>query len=114
MSRRDPMVPVRHMLNHAREAVEMVQNRSRTDLDTDRMLNLAFVRLLEVVGEAATRVPEEFQSRHPQVPWRDVADLRHRLIHAYDTVDFDILWTILHDDLPALIAQLQAIVAEGP
>jgi uncharacterized protein with HEPN domain len=68
MSRHDPLVRVHHMLDHAREAVEMVRNRSRTDLDTDRMLNLALVRLMEVVGEAAAWVPEEFQSRHPQVP----------------------------------------------
>jgi uncharacterized protein with HEPN domain len=100
------------MLDHAREAVEIVRNRSRTDLDTDRMLNLALVRLMEIVGEAVTRVPEEFRSRHPQVPWRDVADLRNRLIHGYDTVNFDMLWTIVRDDLPPLIEQLEAILEE--
>lgn len=81
MSRHDPMVRLRHMLDYSWEAVEMARNRSRTDLDTDRMLNLALVRLMEIIGEAATRVPEEFRSRYPQVPWRDVADLRHRLIN---------------------------------
>ncbi len=112
MSRHDPMVRVHHMLDHAREAVEMVRNRSRQDLDTDRMLNLALVRLMEVVGEAATRIPEEFRSCHRQVPWRDVADLRKRLLHGYDTVNFDILWTIIQHDLPPLIAQLEAIIEE--
>ena len=112
MSRHDPMVRLHHMLDHAREAVEMVRNRSRTALDTDRMLNLALVRLMEIVGEAAARTPEEFRSHHPQVPWRDVADLRHRLIHGYDTVNFDILWTIIQRDLPPLIAQLAAIIEE--
>lgn len=82
MSRHDPIVRVHHMLDHSREAVEMVRNRSRTDLDTDRMLNLALVRLMEIVGEAAAQIPEEFRSCYPQVPWRDVADLRNRLIHA--------------------------------
>jgi len=110
MSRNNPIMRLRHMLDHAREAVEMVRNCSRTELDTDRMLNLALVRLMEIVGEAAVRIPEEFQSRHPQVPWRDVADLRHRLIHGYDTVNFDILWTIIQHDLPPLIAQLAAII----
>lgn len=112
MSQHDPLVRVHHMLDNAQEAVEMVQERSRTDLDTDRMLNLALVRLMEVVGEAAARVPEEFQSRHPQVPWRDVADLRNRLIHGYDTINFDILWTIVRDDLPPLIEQLEVIIEE--
>lgn len=63
MARHDPVIRVRHMLDHAREAVAMVQSRSRTDLDSDRMLNLALVRLLEIVGEAATQVPEQFRLR---------------------------------------------------
>ena len=90
----------------------MIRGRARADLDTDRMLNLSLVRLMEVVGEAAVRVPEEFRARHAHAPWRDVADLRNRLIHGYDTVDFDILWTIVHDDLPPLIEQLEAIIGK--
>jgi len=94
MSQHDPTVSVRQMLDHAREAVEMIQGRSRADLDTGRMLNLALVRLVEVIGEAASRVPEEFRSRYPEVPWRQTVGMRNRLLHGYDTVDFDILWAI--------------------
>jgi uncharacterized protein with HEPN domain len=113
MTRHDPLVSVRHMLDHSREAVEMVRGRFRTDLDTDRQMNLALVRLMEVIGEAATRVPEDFRRRYPEVPWRDVADLRNRLIHGYDAIDFDRLWTIIEQDLPTLIKQLETIVREG-
>ncbi len=113
MTRRDPLLGVRHMLDHAREAVEMVRGRSRADLGADRQLNLALVRLMEVVGEAATRVPEEFRSRYPEVPWRQVAGVRNRLIHGYDVVDFDILWAIVTQDLPPLVARLQAIVQKA-
>ena len=112
MSRHEPMIRVRHMLDHAREAMEMVRHRSRTDLDTNRMLSLALVRLMEIVGEAAVRMPEAFRSRYPEIPWRDVADLRNRLIHGYDTVNFDILWTIIQEDLPPLIEQLEAILKQ--
>lgn len=56
MSKHDDGVSLQHMLDHAREAVALIQNRSRSDLDTDRMLSLALVRLAEIVGEAATRV----------------------------------------------------------
>ncbi len=113
MTRHDPVLSVRHMLDHAREAVEMTLGRSRADLDTDRQMSLALVRLMEVIGEAATRVPEDFRRRYPGVPWRDVADLRNRLIHGYDTIDFDRLWTIIDQDLPPLIEQLEAIVRDG-
>ncbi len=112
MTRHDPLVQVRHMLDRAREAADMVRGRFRADLDLDRQLNLSLVRLMEVVGEAATRVPEEFRARHPQVPWRDVADLRNRLIHGYDTVDFDRLWAIIRQDIPPLIDQLEAILRD--
>ena len=113
MTRHNPMVRVHHMLDHSREAAEMTRGRIRGDLDRDRLLNLALVRLVEVIGEAASRVPEEFRSRHPQVPWRQTMGMRNRLIHGYDTVNFDILWTIIQEDLPPLIEQLEAIVSEG-
>jgi len=113
MTRHDPMVRVHHMLDHAREAVEMVRGRSRADLDTDRQLNLSLVRLMEVVGEAARRVHQDFREQHPGVPWQDIADLRNRLIHGYDTVNLDVLWAIVQEDLPPLIAHLQAIIQEA-
>ncbi len=112
MSRRDPMVSVHQMLDHAIEAVEMTRGRTRADLDTDRMLNLSLVRLLEVVGETASRVPEEFRARHASVPWRQTVGMRNRLIHGYDTVNFDILWAIIEKDFPLLIEQIRVIVGE--
>ena len=110
MSRREPLVSVHQMRDYAREALEMVRERSRTDLDTDRMLNLALVRLLEVIGEAAGRLPEDFRSRHPQIRWSQIVGLRNRLIHGYDVVDFDLVWQVVRDELPTLIAHLEAII----
>ena len=94
MTLHNPLVSVRQMLDHTREALEMVGGRSRADLDADRQLNLALVRLVEVIGEAAGRVPEAFRLRHPQVPWRATVGMRNRLIHGYDVIDFDILWAV--------------------
>ena len=107
MTRHDTVVRLRHMLDHAREAVVMARGRTRADLDTDRQLNLSLVRLLEIVGEAAAKVPPEEREGLPGIPWRDVVDLRNRLIHGYDEVNFDVLWNIVHDDLPALIVELE-------
>ena len=97
-----------HMLEHAREAVQLVEGRTREDLDADRLLSLALVRLLEIVGEAAARVSPEGRTRHPAIPWSEVVSLRNRLIHGYDSVDFDVLWRIVEGDLPALVNVLSA------
>jgi uncharacterized protein with HEPN domain len=99
------------MLGYAREAVEMVQGQVRADLDTDRKLNLALVRLLEILGEAANRVPPPERAQYPQIPWPQLISLRNRLIHGYDQVDFEILWQILTRDLPALTRELERIVS---
>jgi uncharacterized protein with HEPN domain len=98
------------MLDHAREAQAMVQGRKREDLDRDRQLNLALVRLMEVVGEAAGKIPPEDRSKYPQIPWGEIVSLRNRLIHGYDSVDFDILWQIVTSDLSLLITELEKLI----
>ncbi len=110
MSKRKDLIPLRHMYEHAKEAVSMIEGKSRSDLDTDRKLNLSLVRLLEIVGEAAARVSQGFKVTHPDIPWIQITGLRNRLIHGYDEVDFDILWNILKIDLPPLISNLEAIL----
>lgn len=98
-----------HMLDHAREAVALTKDRSRDDIDRDRVLCLALVRLLEIVGEAAGRVTKETQLEQPEIPWVQIIGLRNRLIHGYDSVDKDILWQVLTNDLPNLTEALWRI-----
>ncbi len=98
------------MLDYAREAVALTQDRQRADLDNNRLLDLALTRLLEIIGEAANRVPEEIQEAHPEIAWGQIISLRNRLIHGYDSIDFDILWAIVKNDLPELIENLEKIV----
>ena len=107
MSQRDDAVPMRHMLDHAREALALVAARSRSDIQSDRMLQLALTRLVEIIGEAASRVSRETQARFPDVPWREAVATRNRITHGYDVVDHDILWDTVRDDLPALVTALE-------
>ncbi len=111
MSRPETAISLRQMLDYSREAVGMMQGQVRADLDTDRKLNLALIRLLEILGEAANRVPPSDRAKYPQIPWPQLISLRNRLIHGYDQVDFDILWQILNQDLPTLTRELEKIVA---
>jgi uncharacterized protein with HEPN domain len=110
MSKHDPEIALGQILSHAREAVEICQGRTRSDLDSDRLLNLALTRLIEIIGEAANRVPDSIQSKYPDFPWLQMIGARNRLIHGYDSVDFDILWTIVNHDLPSVITRLEDIL----
>jgi uncharacterized protein with HEPN domain len=105
---------MRHMLDFAREAVEVSQGRTRSDLDTDRLYALAVTKLVEMIGEAAGRVPRETQVEIPNVPWAKATAMRNRLIHDYDLVDYDIVWDTIANHLPSLIAALEAIVPPWP
>ena len=64
------------MLDHAREAVAMIAGKERADLKQERMLELALVRLVEIIGEAAARVDPDVQGGHPSIPWRQVVGMR--------------------------------------
>jgi uncharacterized protein with HEPN domain len=110
MSRRDDRVSLQQMLDHAHEALALAAGRSREELDTDRVLHLAMTRLLEILGEAAGRVTDRMRQQHPSIAWIGIVGLRNRLIHGYDEVDCDILWSILQNDLTPLVAQLESIL----
>jgi uncharacterized protein with HEPN domain len=106
----DDPVRLRHMLDAATEAVSFAQNRTRSDLDTDRMLVRALVQCLEVIGEAASRITRERREELPQIPWSQMIGMRNRLIHAYFDIRLDVVWSKVTEDLPVLIADLENII----
>jgi uncharacterized protein with HEPN domain len=110
MSKRDPVVALKHMLDHAQKAVAISRGRKRKDLDENLTFNLALTRLIEIIGEAANRVPEEFQEEHPEIAWTEMVGMRNRLIHGYDEVDLEFLWSVVKNDLPGLITQLKQLL----
>jgi uncharacterized protein with HEPN domain len=106
MSPPDDDTLLRDMLDSARKAVAAIQGRSRADLETDFALAGAPERFVEIVGEAANRISENRKETLPDIPWRQISGMRNRLIHGYASVDRDVLWDVVHHDLPALISQL--------
>jgi uncharacterized protein with HEPN domain len=98
------------MRDTAREAVTLAQSQTIDDLAKNRVLNLALTRLLEILGEAATRFPVDIREKHPRLPWPQIIGLRNRLIHAYDQADLEILWEIVAEDLPPLTERLNRII----
>jgi uncharacterized protein with HEPN domain len=101
------------MLDAAREALSFAKNKTRGDLDNDRMLVLSLVKEIEIIGEAAANVSSEARDRYPEIPWPSIVGMRNRLIHAYFDIDYDRVWDTITDDLPPLIAILEKIVPKG-
>ena len=107
MSRHDDQVSLRQMLEFAEEAVDLADGRSRSDLDLDRPFALSVLHLVQLVGEAARRVSAATREANPHIRWLDAVGMRSRIVHAYDAVDFNVVWETLQLDLPQLIAQLR-------
>lgn len=110
MSKRDFTIFLRQMLDHSKEVLFHMNGKSRKDLDEDRLLNLGVVRLLEIIGESGARIPKEERDRYPDIPWTDIVGMRNRLIHGYDKVDLNLVWTVATRSLPSLIRQLEQIL----
>ena len=108
--RKHDAIRLRHMLEAAREAEHFIKGKTRDDLSIDRKLELALVKCVEIVGEAATNVSKEYRDDLQQIPWADIIGMRNRLIHAYFEINLDILWKTITDDLPPLIIELERIV----
>lgn len=107
---REDEIRFRHMLEAATEAMGFSEGRSRRDLDGNRMLVLALVKSIEIIGEAAIKVGPDARSLAPDIPWPAVVTMRHRLIHAYYDMDLDRVWDTVTEDLPPLIAALQRML----
>ena len=94
------------MRGAAEKAIAYTVGRDRSILDSDEMRTLAVVRLVEIIGEAARAVSEPTRTQLSEISWREIVGTRDRLIHGYEEVDLDILWTIVTDDLPVLVSEL--------
>jgi uncharacterized protein with HEPN domain len=111
--RTEDMVRLRHMIEAAESAAQFIAGRSRSDLDTDRMLLFAVVRAIEVVSEAASKLSEEFRAAHPGIPWRAIVGMRNRLIHAYFDIDTQTVWETTTQELPPILNRLRELAAAG-
>lgn len=110
MSRHDPVVSLREMLDFAEKALLYGAGKSEQDLINDEVLELALVRLLETLGEAASRIPPEEQAHHAHLPWRQMIGFRNVLAHGYDKLNMGIVVAAIATDLPPLVVQLHAIL----
>ena len=98
------------MHRFAQRALSYCSELDRVQFETNHLLQDAVVRNLELVGEAATRIPEDVRLAHQDIPWRQIIAMRNQLIHAYLGVDLDVVWDVVQVELPLLIQQLKAVI----
>jgi uncharacterized protein with HEPN domain len=93
-------------LNDIVEAItlieEFTEGMSFEEFQRDKKTQFAVIRALEVIGEASKAIPSEFKELHPEVPWREMARMRDKLIHAYFGVDLRVVWKTIKEDIPRL------------
>ena len=106
----DDLVYAGHMLDMTRKALELVRNKNRQDYNSDETLRFALAHLVQVIGEAARHVSKKFCDDHPQIPWKAIVGMRHKVVHDYMNVDEDVVWDTVVKELPPLLAELQKIV----
>lgn len=97
-----------HMIEACRK-IRRIADVSRTDYESSEEKQLALERLFEIVGEAASKVSEDFKKTHPQLPWREATAMRNFVVHDYAGVDIDVIWDSAQTDIPKLLLELEAI-----
>jgi uncharacterized protein with HEPN domain len=98
------------MLLAARDAREFVEGLDEAAFLASRLHQNATIRSPEVIGEAAGKVSDATPAAHPEIPWREITGMRHRLIHGYGEVGLDLVWMVLNDRLSPLIGILEQLV----
>ncbi len=101
---------LRHILDETGYLTDQTQQLTKDQFLRDATLKRAFVRSLEIIGEASKQIPEDFKQKHCHLEWRAMAGMRDRLIHGYFGVDYDIVWDVVVNKIPPLHQATRQIV----
>jgi len=107
---KDDIIYIDHILNSISRILDYISGKDREEFEADLVTQDAVVRQLEIIGEATKRVSKELRSKHPDIPWSDMAGMRDVLIHNYIDVDLGVVWKTASENIPdlkALIIKLQ-------
>jgi len=99
------------MLETTRRIRALVRGRARKGFDADEVRQLALLHLIQVLGEAASRVSAAWRESHPELPWAAMIGMRNRIVHGYDHMDPDIVWRVATEDLEPVLAGLERMLA---
>ena len=109
MSKRSPDLLIEDIWEAVEKIERFIKGVTQETFEDDHKTSDAVIRNLEVIGEAASRLPQDFKEKHPEIGWARIVGLRHRIVHEYFGVDLQIIWQILQKDLPIFKKALLAI-----
>ena len=110
MSERDAKLLLEDIIESIDTIKQFVKGITFDEFYSDRKTVDAVTRNFEIIGEASSKIPREFQKQHSEIAWRKIIGLRNRVIHDYFEVDYEMIWEIIHKDLDGLKTKLEKIL----
>ena len=110
--KKDPIIFVKHILESIGCIEKYAENLDKKHFVSNKLVQDAVIRRLEIIGEAAKNLPQSFKDKHKDIPWIDIADTRNKLIHHYFGIDLDITWDIIERELPSLKKKINDILKQ--
>ncbi len=100
---------INDILEECNYLIDRSRNLSLSKFEKNEDLRRAFIRSLEVIGEAVKKLPEEIKEKNKHIPWKEIAGMRDKLIHDYFGVDYEIIWLTVKEDIPLLKEEIEKL-----